>query len=260
MIEPLARLGYASKALIYVIVGSLAVAAAANQGARVTDTSGAFRVILSQPFGHLILIVLSAGLCGYALWRLLDAWYDPDGRGTSAKGIAIRIGKALRGAIYGTFGLEALRVVRGLRGSSGSDAELWTARIMRLPLGDLLVGLAGAIVAVYGAWQLIGAVRHEPDRSLDLSGIPYRMRAPITRISRFGVGARAVIISTVGTLLVLAALRHDPSRAAGTCESILELADAVKGRWVLAAIGVGLIAYGIDQAVQAKCRRIRSVL
>ena len=58
MLERLARLGYASKALIYAIVGGLAIAAAANRGGRVTDTSGALRVISRQPFGQLLLVVL----------------------------------------------------------------------------------------------------------------------------------------------------------------------------------------------------------
>ena len=51
MIETLARLGYASKALIYAIVGSLAVAAALNRGGRITDTRGALRVLLDAAAG-----------------------------------------------------------------------------------------------------------------------------------------------------------------------------------------------------------------
>jgi hypothetical protein len=46
----------------------------------------------------------------------------------------------------------------------------------------------------------------------------------------------------------------------GTRQSMLELANAVPGRWMLAAIGAGLIAYAIDQALHARCRRIRAVI
>ena len=60
--------------------------------------------------------------------------------------------------------------------------------------------------------------------------------------------------------LVRAAIQHDPSEAHGTRESTLELANAVEGRWLLAAIAAGLVAYGIDQALYARCRRIRPVL
>ena len=259
-IEPLARLGYASKALLYALVGSLAVAAAFNRGGRVTDTSGALRVILSQPFGQLLLLVLGIGLCGYAVWRFLDAWQDPDRRGRDFNGLVIRIGNVVRGIIYGGLGLEAFRLVRGLRGSSGREAELWTARIMDLPFGVWLIGIAGVIVAIYGASQLIAAIREHADDTLDLSRIPPAWRRPLIRISLFGVGARGVIIVVLGVFLARAAMTHNPRAAAGTRESMLEIANAVEGRWLLAAIAAGLLAYAVDQALHAKCRRIRPVI
>jgi hypothetical protein len=86
MIKTLARLGYASKALIYAIVGSLAVAAALNRGGRITDTRGALRVLLTQPLGNTLLWLVAIGLCGYALWRLLDAVFDPDRHGSKSAG------------------------------------------------------------------------------------------------------------------------------------------------------------------------------
>jgi hypothetical protein len=260
MLESLARLGYASKALIYVIVGGLAAAAAANRGGRITDTSGALRVILRQPFGRALLIVLAIGLCGYALWRFLDAFVDPDRHGTDFKGLTVRIGNVLRGSIYGALGVEAFRLARGLGASGGGEAQLWTARIMDLPLGSWLVGIAGVIIATFGISQIVGAVRLHIDRLIDLSAVPAALRGFAVRVSRFGVGARGVIIVVLGTFLVRAAMTHDPSEVHGTRQSVLEIANAVQGRWLLAAMAAGLIAYGIDQALHARCRRISPVV
>ena len=260
MIEPLARLGYASKALIYALIGILAAAAAFNQGGRVTDTSGALRVILSQPFGLLLLVILGVGLCGYALWRFLDAWQDPDRRGRGFNGLVIRIGNVIRGAIYGALGVEAFRLVRGLRGSTGREAELWTARIMELPFGVWLAGIIGLIVTIYGISQLIAGIRVHVEDTIDLSRVPPRWRLPLTRISRFGIGARGVIVAVLGVFLTRAAITHNPSAAAGTRESIIEIANAVQGRWLLLGIAAGLFAYGVDQALHARCRRIRPVI
>src|SRR5688500_16817024 len=121
MIESAARLGFASKALIYAIVGGLAIGAGARIGGRVTGASGALRFILRQPFGQALLIVLSIGLFGYALWRFLDAYYDPDRDGTGLVALIVRIGHVIRGLIYGALGLEAFRLARGLRGSTGRE-------------------------------------------------------------------------------------------------------------------------------------------
>jgi hypothetical protein len=258
MIERLARLGYASKAIIYAIVGGLAAAAAMNRGGRITDTSGALRVVLARPFGHALLIVLAVGLCGYAAWRLLDAFYDPDRHGTGFGGLVTRIGNVVRGSIYGLLGFEAFRLARGFRGSNGREAEMWTARILDLPLGEWLVGAAGVIVAAYGVSEIVTAARERIGKLIDVRPLPPAIRGALINIGRFGVAARAVVIVVLGIFLVRAATRHDPSEAAGTRESILELVGVFHGRWILIAIALGLIAYGVDQALHARCRRIRS--
>jgi hypothetical protein len=260
MLEPLARLGYTSKALIYAIVGSLAIAAAAGRGGRVTDTSGALRVMLGTPAGRFVLLILAVGLCGYALWRALDAIRDPDQHGTSFKGLVTRFGNGMRAVIYGALGIEAFKLFQGLRGSSPRDAQIWTARIMAFPLGTWAVAIAGLIVAVYGVSEIIASFRGGYSRTLDLSPVPPHLRGGFEMISRFGIGARGVIIVVIGTLLVRAALQEDPSEAQGTRGSMLEIADLANGVWILGLVGAGLLAYAFDQALHARCRRIKAVI
>jgi hypothetical protein len=260
MLERLARLGYASKALIYVIVGALAAIAAANAGGRVTDTSGALRVILSQPFGRIVLVVLAIGLCGYAAWRALDAVADPDRRRFTFRGIVVRVGNLVRAIVYGALGFEAFRLVRGLRGSSGEEAEQWAGRVLAWPFGEWLLGIVGLIIAAYGTSEVTRAVRRRVDTELDLTAIPREMRALAVKVSWFGIGARGVIVAVLGVFLVRAAMTQTPAEAQGTRESVIEIAGALPGRWLLAGMAAGLIAYGLDQALRARCRRITPVV
>jgi hypothetical protein len=255
MIVPLARLGYASKAVVYAVVGMLAIAAATNRGGRVTDTSGALRAVFSQPYGRILLLVLAAGLCGYAVWRILDSIRDPDRHGTGFEGLVTRIGNTIRGLIYGALGIEAFRLFRGAGGSRGDEAEAWTSRIMRLPLGDWLIGIVGVIVLVYGASQIIKALKGDDDPLVNWGGVSDAVR----RISRFGVGSRGLIIVTLGVFLLRAAWQQNPREAAGTRESLIELVGIVEGRWLLGLMAAGLLAYAVDQAVHARYRRIRPV-
>ena len=259
MLEPLARLGYASKAVIYAIVGVFAVLALANRGGVITDTSGALRLVLTQPFGRVLLIVLAIGLCGYAAWRLIDAITDPDGDGRTPAGLVTRIGNAVRGVVYGALGIDAFRLLRG-RGSRGDAAELWTARIFEIPFVEPLVGMAGAIAADYGLTEVMQGIRGTHDTKVDWSLIPPAVRPAVQRVSRFGVAIRGGLIVTLGVYLVRAALTHDPNQAAGARESMLRLGGVFEGRWFLAVIAIGLIAYAVDQAVHARCRRIRPVV
>ncbi len=259
MIEPFARLGYSSKAVIYFTTGLLAVAAATGQGGRVTDTSGALRELLSRPFGHIILVALGIGLCGYAIWRFLDAWIDPDRHGTSVGGLVTRIGNVVRGVVYGALGVEAFRLSQGLKGSAPDDMERWTGRFMELPMGTWLVGLTGLIILAYGVSQILATMK-PLDKMIDVSILPPRCRNGLVRVSRFGVGARGVLITAIGAFLVRAALMENPNEARGTRESVLALITEFGGRWILLAIAAGLLAYAVDQAVHARCRRITPVM
>jgi uncharacterized protein DUF1206 len=190
---------------------------------------------------------------------MLDAYYDPDRHGTGVGGLIVRIGHAIRGSVYAVLGIEAFRLANGLRGSTGREAQLWTARIMDLPFGDWLIGLAGLIIFGFGASEVLGSLKAKIDKSIDLTRVPNQLRNAAIKVSCFGVGARGVIIAVVGIFLVKAALEHDPSEVHGTRQSMLELANAVSGRWMLAAIGAGLVAYAVNQVLDAGCRRIRPV-
>ncbi len=59
----LARLGYACKGVVYLIIGGLAVKLAIGQGGAATDQKGALQTIYEQPFGKFLLVVVGIGLC-----------------------------------------------------------------------------------------------------------------------------------------------------------------------------------------------------
>jgi hypothetical protein len=147
-------------------------------------------------------------------------------------------------------------------GSHGTDTtvRLWTAKVMAVPMGDWLVGIAGGITAVYGVSQIIAAIKDTGEERLDLSSLDPASRHTLSRICRFGVACRALIIVVLGVLLVRAAMLHDPGTAAGVRGSILNLAGAGPGTWLLGFTAVGLIAYAVDQALHARYGHIRSPL
>jgi hypothetical protein len=80
-LEPLGRAGYAANGLVYVIVGVLAVQAAAGTGGDTTDTGGAIGHIIEAPFGQFLVGAVAVGLMGYALCRMLQALLDTERKG-----------------------------------------------------------------------------------------------------------------------------------------------------------------------------------
>ncbi len=254
-VERLARVGYVAKALLYITVGLVAAQAAFGPG-KVTDTQGALRLVHGMTFGRVMLLVVAAGLMGYAVWRVVEAVVDAEGRGVSAKGVAVRAGSAGRGLLHGALAITALRLAYGDR-SAGTDrpAREWTAVAFGLPGGELLVWIAAASVTGYGVYQLYRSYAPKLGRQLDLSQLRDPALGWVVGVSRFGIAARGVVFCLIGFFLARAAARHDAGQVGGVRESLGVLADI--GRWPFMVVALGLVAYGVYELVNARYRRIR---
>jgi hypothetical protein len=254
-IERLARVGYAAKALLYITVGYLASQTALGPGGKVTDTQGALREVHDVSYGRALLFVVALGLLGYGLWRVVEAVMDPERRGTDWKGLAVRAGFLVRGLFHGVLALTAFRFALQERtGAARDQAREWTARAFDLPAGELLVSLAAAYVAGYGAYQFYRAWSPKMQRHLHLSELPQEISRWVLAVSRFGIAARGVIFCFTGFFLIRAVLRHDAAEAGGLRESLRAL--AALGRWPFIAVAFGLVAYGLYELVNARYRRI----
>ena len=60
-VEYAARVGYATKGVIYWIIGGLAAAAGWGAGGETTGSEGAISEIRQQPFGHFLLWIVTIG-------------------------------------------------------------------------------------------------------------------------------------------------------------------------------------------------------
>jgi hypothetical protein len=255
-VERFARLGYAAKALIYLTVGLLAAHGGLGGGGRAVDTQGALGAVHQVTFGRVALIVVAAGLIGYAIWRIVEAVVDPDGRGTDPKGLALRTSFALRGVFHGAIGVTALRLAARERPGPHTDqTRHWTEVAFGLPAGELLVWSAALGIAGYGLYQLYRAYASKLSRQLDLTELGSITVRWVVGVSRFGIGARGVVFCLTGFFLARAALWHDAAQAGGVRRS-LGLVAAI-GRWPFMVIALGLVAYGVYELVNARYRRIR---
>ena len=255
-IERLARLGYASIAAVYAIVGIVTLTAAfGNRRTEAGSTREAFDVILRQPFGKALLIVVGIGMLGYAAWRYISAIKDTDRRGSDAKGLAIRTGSFFRGLGYTALAIEAFRMSPG-SGSGDESARHWTAELMEKPFGPWLVLAAGLAVIGVGCYQLWRAWKAKLGKKLHIEYVTPEFRDRVVQISRFGIGARAIVFLVIGTSIARAGWHHRPSAAEGTHGALRSLGAA--SHWLLAIVALGLIAYGVYQLLNARYRTIEA--
>jgi hypothetical protein len=255
-IERMARVGYAAKAVLYGTIGVLAAQVALGEGGETTDSRGALRTVLDAPFGRALLFLIAAGLVGYALWRVVQAITDPERRGSDAKGIALRSSFAARGLLHLGVAFTALRMAvrNGAEsGGSGRQEEL-AARTLDAPGGESLLLLVGAGVVAYGLYQLYRAYAAKLSKQLDLGQLSAETGRWAIGLSRFGIAARGIVFCLTGVFLVRAARAHDAQQAGGVGRSLDALAQM--GRWPLALVALGLVAYGAYELLNARYRRI----
>ena len=256
-IERFARVGFAAKAVLYSVIGALALQAAMGDGGETTGSKGALTTLVRQEFGPVILVVIAAGLFGYAAWRVTEAVLDPERRGHGPKGLAIRASYAARGIFHALLGAQAVRLAIGWGGAGDQATEEWTARALEAPFGASLVIAAGLSVAGYGLYQLYRAVVAKLSKQLDLSRLSREAGSWVIKVCRVGIGARGVVFAVIGGYLVRAGFAHNANKAANTGEALGAIGRQPFGEWLLGAVALGLIAYGAYEVVQARYRVIR---
>ena len=257
-IERLARAGYVAKGAVYLLIGILALQAAAGAGGRTTGTAGVFEVILRQPFGRWLLWLVATGLAGYALWRLVCAAIDPERRGRQGwKRVAVRIGYAGSAVIHGGLAWQAVRLALGVGGAGDEgQARSRTAQMLDAPLGAWLVGAVAVGVAGYGVAQLVKGFRRDAVRRLHLETLAPDERRIVLRAARAGLISRGVVFGLIATFLARAALQHDPTEAGGLGQALRTLAEQPYAPIVLGTVAIGLAAYGAFQLALARYRVI----
>lgn len=248
----LARLGYGSRGVVYVIIGGLATLAAIAGGGETVDSRGAVRELLQQPSGHILVIAISIGLFCYAGWRIAQSVLDADDHGTSLKGLGIRGALFVSAATHGLLGVYSLSLVFWTASSDDGhqDGVAW---LMQQQFGRHLVGLAGVLIVVAGLAQVWKGARRRFHRHLEFTR---EQRPVLSWICGFGLIARGVVFCLVGGLTCVAAVQADPQQAGGLPEAMSWLRRQPYGQAAYAVTAVGLLAFGAYSLVEARWRRI----
>lgn len=258
----LARLGYAVKGVVYMVISVLAILLATGHGGQVTDQNGALEAIYDSPpgpnFGRFLLIVVTIGLFGFALWSFIQALLNTEGKPRNAKGMLARVGYAIVGISYGLLGAVAFQVAStgSTSRNSTSSTQNWTALLLKQPGGVFLVVLLGVIVLCIAAYVFNKAYNKKFVRRLNLSTLNVQTRQTVINIGRFGYAAIGVVSTIIGIFLIVAAVQHDPSSAKGLDSALVELLRQPFGPWLLGLVALGLLAYGVYSFVEARYRRV----
>jgi hypothetical protein len=257
----LARIGYAAKGVVYLIIGWLAVQLAIGAGGKTTDQRGALQTISEQPYGKFLLALVVIGLLGFGIWCFLQAWFDTEGKGSDIKGIIGRLGYAVTGVTYAILAFGGFQLVAGMGTSSAtksttSSTQDVTAQLLKHSWGVAVVVVLGLIVIGVACYMFAKAYTAKFQRRLLLAGLSAQLRRGVIFLGRIGYAALGVVFSIIGIFLIVAAVQHNPHEAKGLDAALRTLIQQPFGPVVLGIVALGLIAYGVYSFVEARYRRV----
>jgi hypothetical protein len=220
-----------------------------------TDSKGAIQTLLAQPFGTVLVWGLVIGLCGYVGWRLIQAILDPDDHGHGPKALTIRVALLVSAFAYGTLALYALSLL-GVMGGSGDGGNSSFAQMLNGIVGARLVTFAlGVIFAGVAAAHFWKALTQKYEEHFDAGEQAMQIVHPMAMIGLTGRGAVFAVLAILLFYRMLAS--GTPQGESPGLRQAMQFLQGLPFGWaLLAAMGVGLLAFALYSFFEARWRRI----
>lgn len=253
--EWFSRAGFVARALVYAIIGVLALKLAFGHGGKLTNQQGALHTVAHQPFGKILLTLVAIGLGGYSLWRLVRAGvgHGPEGSDSGFE----RLAALASGIAYGGMCVLAIEILLGAGGGgTASGPKKGAAGVFGWPGGAWIVGIAGLVmvgVALYQGYR--GITKKFLDDS-KVEEMKPKVKEWITRLGVVGHLARMVVFGLVGIFLVKAAIDYNPRAAVGLDGALAKIVHHSDGPFLLGIVAIGLIAFALYSLSDSRYRRI----
>ncbi len=255
VLELLARAGFAASGILHFLIGAIAIRLAMG-GTGNADFSGAVAELAGQPAGPFLLWASFAACAALAVWQASDAIFDYTRLPTKKK-VGEKAKAAAQALVFAGFALTLLAFAMGT-GSVNDNrqkASDLTLTVMKAPGGVALLVLVGTAIAITGAVYAIRGVRKSFEKHLVMPSSP-PARTAVTVLGVAGYVAKGAVLLLTGLLIVIATLRAHPEDSTGLDGGLKALRDQPFGVYLLAAVGAGLICYGVYMAVRAKLAKM----
>ena len=236
----LLTVGLLAYGVVHVLVGWIALQIAwtgitggSNQQA---SQQGALAELAAGPFGSPLLWVIAVGLFALTVWQIVEAIWGHQDRPQGVKRVRKRVGSAGRAIAYAVVGAAAARTASGQPGSNGNKEEGWTARLLSVPFGRILVVAIGVTIVVLGVRLVLRGVKKKFTEDL-VGGIGQG----VIRLGQAGYVVKDVAYGIIGVLFGWAAITYDAQKAGGLDEALRTVKGAPFGSALLTLMSLGLI-------------------
>ncbi len=256
-LELTARIGFAAKGILYIVIGVLAFQVVIGLGGETAGMKDVLKTIHKQAgvFGDAVLFIIALGLTAHSFWRLMQSLFNADNKEIDFKNIIDRIGYFTSVIVYGGLAFLSFKIVIGL-GGGGSSPQAMTASVLNKPLGRWLIILTGLAIGGSGLFQIYFGISRKFEFKYDLQNMNDFEIKLARYVSLIGLAARGIVFVLLSVFLIQAGLEFNPDKAGGMDKALEKALNQPYGHWLLGIAAVGLAAYGGYCILLGKFRKI----
>ena len=255
-LEVLARVGLIAYGVVHLLIGWLALQIAWGASAsKSADISGALRTLADQPFGKILLWLVAVGLVALALWQASEAIWGYRNR-EGAERVRKQVTSGAKAVIYAALGVSAASVALGSGSWDSQSQQQTTSGVLAWPAGRVIVVVTGLIIIGVGVAGVVKGVKKSFSEEIDTSSMSPVARKGVARLGQVGYIAKGVALGVVGGLLSYAALTFERQKAPGLDGALQAILAQPFGRFLLTAVALGFVAFGLFALLQSRYRRM----
>lgn len=251
--EVTARAGFVGSGIVHLLIGYLAILLGFGSGSGgETDQSGALRQIAAVPGGVVLLWLVAVGTAALTIRLVVEAVVG--GRTDSARAWGNRLKNVGKAVVYGIIAYSAASYAVGAGKSSSGSSRSAAAKALATPGGVFLLLLVAAVAIAIGIGLIVIGCRRTFWKQLVPPGQPIERVVTVLGVVGYVLKGLAVVI--VGVLIAVAGFRSDPDQATGLDGAFDALRSMPGGVFVLVAIGIGFLAFGVYSFFRARYARL----
>ena len=242
-----ARIGFATRGIVYLLVAAFATAAALGLGQQPHGIVDAVQAVTQNQLEILVAGSIGIGLACLATYFAIVGLRQCC-RGRGARSWLFGAGMLGDALIYAAVMIAILSITIGWRPDGEREAHSWTAWLLGQPFGRGLVGFVGLLILVCGIAVIVWVMTTDIDEDVDL---PESQKRAIEPIGRCGLAGRGVAIALVGLYFMSAAILGEAAKAHELGGALQAVQQNPKGWLLLLTLGVALTASSLFDFVEA---------
>jgi hypothetical protein len=151
----------------------------------------------------------------------------------------------------------AVRIILESSKKNGDKNQEFSSQILHQPYGQVLLGIGALLIAANGIYQIWYGLSEKYKKHVDSRSFQNGSSAAVLVSGKIGYVARGLVWLVISFLLIRAALHSNASEAGDTGKAF-QFIESGYGSWLLGAIGLGLVAYGVFNFIRSRYEKFES--